>query len=99
MKLKIDPAVTVGTIKPMNAVNNGPKYTDNADQNLTNLPAFKAANIPYARVHDASICYDYGGEHTVDIINIFPDFDADPYSPESYDFTPTRIHPKPMTSR
>ena len=63
MKLKIDPSVTVGTIKPMNAVNNGPKYTDNADQNLTNLPAFKAANIPYARVHDASICYDYG-RHT-----------------------------------
>lgn len=30
MKLKINPSVTVGTIKPMNAVNNGPKYTDNA---------------------------------------------------------------------
>ncbi len=92
MKLKIDPSVTVGTIKPMNAVNNGPKYTDNADQNLTNLPAFKAANIPYARVHDASICYDYGGEHTVDIHNIFPDFSADPYSPEAYDFTLTDMY-------
>ena len=92
MKLKIDPSVTVGTIKPMNAVNNGPKYTDNADQNLTNLPAVKAANIPYARVHDASICYDYGGEHTVDIHNIFPDFSADPYSTEAYDFTLTDMY-------
>ena len=92
MKLKIDPSVTVGTIKPMNAVNNGPVYTDNGDQNLTNLPDFREANIPFARTHDSSICYDYGGEHTVDIHNIFTDFDADPYSPESYDFTLTDIY-------
>ena len=38
MKLRIDRTKIVGKIKPMNAVNNGPKYTDNADQNLTNLP-------------------------------------------------------------
>lgn len=76
----------------MNAVNNGPVYTDNGDQNLTNLPDFREANIPFARTHDSSICYDYGGEHTVDIHNIFTDFDADPYSPESYDFTLTDIY-------
>ena len=81
-----------GKIKPMNAVNNGPVYTDNDDQNLTNLPDFREANIPFARTHDSSICYDYGGEHTVDIHNIFTDFDADPYSPESYDFTLTDIY-------
>lgn len=92
MKLFVNPDKIIGKIKPMNAVNNGPVYTENADQNLTNLPYFKEANIPYARTHDASICYDYGGEHTVDIINIFTDFDADPYSPESYDFTLTDMY-------
>ena len=92
MKLFVNPDKIIGKIKPMNAVNNGPVYTENADQNLTNLPYFKEANIPYARTHDSSICYDYGGEHTVDIINIFTDFDADPYSPESYDFTLTDMY-------
>lgn len=89
MKVTVNPDKIIGKIKPLNSVNNGPIYTENADQNLTNLPAYKAANIPYARTHDASICYDYGGEHTIDVISIFPDFDADPYSPESYDFTLT----------
>lgn len=92
MKLEVNFKKTVGKIKPMNAVNNGPVYTDNGDQNLTNLPDFREANIPFARTHDSSICYDYGGEHTVDIHNIFTDFDADPYSPESYDFTLTDIY-------
>lgn len=86
MKLRIDRTKIVGKIKPMNAVNNGPKYTDNADQNLTNLPAYRDAMIPFARTHDASIDYSLGGEHTVDVICIFPDFDADPYDPASYDF-------------
>lgn len=86
MKLRIDKTRIVGKIKPMNAVNNGPKYTKNADQNLTNLPAYRDAHIPFARTHDAAIDYSLGGEHVVDVANIFPDFDADPYAPESYDF-------------
>ena len=85
MKLKVDFKNTVGKIKPMNAVNNGPVYTDNGDQNLTNLPDFREANIPFARTHDSSICYDYG-TRSIYII----------YSPIS---TPTRIRPSPMTSR
>lgn len=89
MDLKIDFSTVTGVIKPMNAVNNGPAFTENEDQNGTNLPDFKAANIPYARVHDASICYDYGGEHTVDVLSIFPDFNADENDPDSYDFTLT----------
>ena len=89
MKLHIDRSRIIGSIKPMNAVNNGPKYTDNADQNLTNLPAYRDAGIPFARTHDSSIDYSLGGEHTVDVICIFPDFDADPYDPASYDFAIT----------
>ena len=41
MKLKVDFKNTVGKIKPMNAVNNGPVYTDNGAQPLgppTSLP-------------------------------------------------------------
>lgn len=92
MKIKINPEKLVGKIKPMHAVNNGPLYTKNADQDSTNLPAYKAARIPFARTHDASIYYSYGGEHTVDIGNIFTDFDADVNDPASYDFALTDFY-------
>lgn len=89
MKLTVDRDKTVGKIKSMNAVNNGPIYTENAGRDSTNLYYFKDANIPYARTHDASICYDYGGEHTVDVMSIFTDFEADSCDPNSYDFALT----------
>ena len=79
-------AKPVGKMKPMHAVNNGPVYKFAEDQRITNLPAYKAAGIPYARNHDASFYATYGGNHTVDVDFIFPDFDADPYDPASYDF-------------
>lgn len=79
-------AKPVGKIKPMHAVNNGPVYKFAEDQRITNLPAYKAAGIPYARTHDASFYATYGGNHTVDVDFIFPNFDADPYDPASYDF-------------
>ena len=82
----IDFAQNLGAVKPMHAVNNGPVYKFAADQRITNLPAYKEAGIPYARTHDASFYATYGGEHTVDIIAIFPNFDADPDDPASYDF-------------
>ncbi len=84
--MKINFNNKIATIKPMNAVNNGPVYTKNPDQDQTNLPEFKAANIPFARTHDASFCSHYGGEHTVDVHLIFRDFNADPYDPKNYDF-------------
>ena len=77
------------TIKPMHSVNNGPIYKFAADQRITNLHHFQAAGIPYARTHDASFCATYGGEHAVDIHAIFPNFDADPTDPASYDFALT----------
>ena len=70
----------------MNAVNNGPVYKRTGGQNSGNLDTYTAANIPFARTHDASFCSSYGGEHTVDVHLIFRDFDADPYDPASYDF-------------
>ena len=76
----------IGKMKPMHAVNNGPVYKFAEDQRITNIEAYKAAGIPYARTHDASFFATYGGEHTVDVHAIFPNFDADPYDPASYDF-------------
>lgn len=89
MKLKVELNNPVGKVKIMHAVNNGPVYKRSVGQELTNLTAYKEARIPYARTHDASICYNYGGEHTVDITSVFPDMNADPYDPASYDFTLT----------
>ena len=86
MAIHVDFSKAAGKIKPMHAVNNGPVYKFHSDQRLTNMPAYQAAGIPFARTHDASFCSTYGGEHTVDVGNIFPNFDADPCDPASYDF-------------
>ena len=85
-KIQIDFSETKGKIKHMNSVNNGPFKSV---RNFDNFEAYKAARIPYARNHDAAFNAGYGGEHTVDISAIFPNFDADPYSPDSYDFACT----------
>ncbi len=87
--VKIFETQITGKVKPMHAVNNGPIYKFAADQRITNIDAFKEAGIPYARNHDASFNSTYGGEHTVDVRAIFPDFDADPYDENSYDFACT----------
>ncbi len=39
---------TVGKVKPMHAVNNGPVYKFAADQRITNIDAFRDEGIPYA---------------------------------------------------
>ena len=78
----------VGKIKPMHAVNNGPIIA-RKDQTRGNGDTFAAARIPYARTHDSSFLSTYGGEHTVDIQAIFPNFDADVNDPASYDFVVT----------
>ena len=87
--INFDLSKSVGKIKPMHSTNNGPLYKFAADQRVTNLGTFREAGIPYARNHDAAFNATYGGEHIVDVNFIFRDFDADPYSPESYDFTLT----------
>ena len=76
----------IGEMKIMHAVNNGPVWKATADQRISNMDAYREAGFPYARNHDASFFSMYGGEHTVDVHMIFPDFDKDPYDPDSYDF-------------
>ncbi|MEE1225263.1 MAG: hypothetical protein UH081_08400 [Clostridia bacterium] len=87
--ISIDFTQNCGIVKPMHAVNNGPSHKFAVDQRISNLEAYREAGIPYARNHDAAFWSTYGGEHTVDISAIFPDFDKDPYDPESYDFVLT----------
>ena len=87
--LSVDFRQPNGKIKPMHATNNGPVYKFTEDQRVTNLDAFREAKIPFYRLHDSSFYATYGGEHSVDIQAVFPDFDADERDPASYDFTLT----------
>ena len=84
-----DFSIVLGPVKPMHAVNNGPVYMEGADRSLMNIDAFIEAGIPYARTHDSAYCPFYGGEHTVDVHAIFPDFTKDENDPASYDFVLT----------
>lgn len=83
--VKVDLSKKKGKINPMHSVNNGPIMS----RNIGNSEWFEKAHIPYARLHDSALCPAYGGCHTVDVLSIFPDFDADPYDPASYDFACT----------
>ncbi|MBQ7336801.1 MAG: hypothetical protein IJW92_10055 [Clostridia bacterium] len=83
--IRIDFSKETAPIKIMHAVNNGP-LPRKKDQVGDNFEAYKAARIPYARNHDAAFYSGYGGEHTVDVHAIFPNFDADVNDPTAYDF-------------
>ena len=83
-----------GAMKPMHAVNKGPLGFIIPSQNRCNFEEYRAARIPYARNHDASEWVDFGGEFVVDIYSIFPNFDADPDDPASYEFTVTDAYTK-----
>ena len=89
-KITVDFNKETRAIKPMHSTNNGPVKGAGFGGQKTSIPEFwKQAGIPYARNHDAAFCASYGGEHTVDVTNIFPDFDKDPYDENSYDFIVT----------
>lgn len=90
-EIRVKPSEVTGTIKRMNAVNNGPSVA-RSDQTRGNFDEYKALDIPFARTHDASFSTVYGGPHTVDINQVFPDFNADVNDPASYDFTHTDMY-------
>ncbi|MBQ8357992.1 MAG: hypothetical protein IJX39_09340 [Clostridia bacterium] len=87
--VQVDFQHMLGRIKPMHAVNNGPTRGSRMFPKTGTFEAFRESGIPFVRNHDASFCANYGGEHTVDINAVFPNFDADPYDPASYDFACT----------
>ena len=85
--IKVDFSDICGKIKPMHAVNNGP--AGSRVRGTGNFKEYEEAGIPYARLHDASFYSGYGGEFSVDVHRIFPDFNADENDPKSYIFQPT----------
>ena len=90
---------TTGKIKPMHATNNGPiKGVGFGDQATDEYKLWSEAGIPYARTHDSSFCSAYGGEHTIDVHAVFPNFDADVNESESYDFPVTENYIKNILS-
>lgn len=88
--LKFDLSKRCGKFKILNATNGGPWHKRHAtDQTKSNFADYKAARIPYSRNHDSAVCGQYGGPYSHDITRIFPNFDADPTDPASYDFACT----------
>lgn len=76
--LQVDFSKTFGPIKPLHGINNSPLTYGDV------LPELRAAGIPSVRLHDAG--GEFGGTYFVDVPNIFPNFEADPDDPTSYDF-------------
>lgn len=81
-KIKVDFSKIVGKMKPVHAVGQPPIIGWSSDKLFHYLTE---AGIPYARLHDVG--GGFGGGKFVDIPNVFPDFNADPEDPASYDFT------------
>ena len=83
-KITGDFSHVIGKISALHGVNNGPRtgnfYIDTSD-------SFREAGIPFSRLHDTE--YPFGSAHYVDIHCVFPNEDADPADPASYDFALT----------
>ena len=99
IKVQVDFENIMGSVKPLHATNNGPvKGIGFGDQATRGFDLWANAGIPYVRTHDSSFCSSYGGEHTVDIHAIFPNFNADVNEPSSYDFVITDKYIKDIYS-
>lgn len=85
--IRIDFQKTVGRMKPMHGLNNGP-LTGNLRYDARHL--FRAAGIPITRLHDCE--YPFGSGEYVDIPCIFKCFDADVDDPASYNFDLTDLY-------
>ena len=95
-KVRIDFTNSIGKIKPMHAVNNGPARENAVRRD--NFKTFKELKIPYSRNHDAGLSEDYGGGHVVDVHNIFTDFSRDVDDEEAYDFALTDEYTRVITA-
>ena len=81
-KINVDFSKITGKMKPVHAVGQPPIM---GWSNTSMFHFLTEAGIPYSRLHDVGGCF--GGARFVDIPNVFPDFNADPEDPASYDFT------------
>ncbi len=78
--LTIDYTAPLRKIKPMHGLNNAPMHW----ANFKLFHYLGEAGIPVSRLHDTGGAF--GGGIYVDIDNLFPNSDADPADPASYDF-------------
>jgi len=76
--IQIDPTRELRPIGPMHGVGGGPA-------SFVSGKFYKAAGIPFVRLHDVGNSL----RHTVEVMQLFPDFDADETKAENYDFTIT----------
>ena len=88
VNIHVDFTNTIGPIKAMNGVNNGP-LASSFRKTSTGFALYKELEIPYARLHDSAFLETYGGEYSVDVHRVFPNFDADENDPAAYVFGPT----------
>ena len=84
--IAVDFEKRTGRIKPMHGINGGPRLGG------YNLPfdfsdEFTEMGVPFVRTDSSA--GEYGLNQFINIHCIFPDFDADPELPESYNFTET----------
>ena len=86
---RIDFDSVSGPVKPLHGINNAPVTAGET------LPELRQAGIPFMRTHDTA--GQFGGAHYIDIPNLFPDPEADPESPDSYDFAFTDAYLKGIT--
>ena len=93
-RFAVDFAKAVGPVKRMHSVNNGPS----GGRGMDNSPYFTQAGIPFARLHDSAFYAGYGGSHSVDVIALFPDLNADVNDPASYDFALTDEYLQKITA-
>lgn len=89
--LKVNFDAPKGKMKPLHGVNNS-----RIDYTGAPLPEFVEAGIPFCRLHDTGGAF--GGSRFVDIPNVFPDFNADPENPASYDFAFTDVYLKSLNA-
>ena len=88
--ISIDASSTVGTIKRLNDVGNGPL----CQHGVVDLSRYyKELGIRNVRLHDVPWSYD----DVLDIEYVFPDWKADPDRPENYNFTQSDYYVKTIT--
>ena len=80
VNIKVDFTKKTGKIKAVHGVGQPPFF----GLNFSMLHYLTEAGIPFSRLHDVGGWF--GGSRYVDIPNLFPDFEADPDDPKSYDF-------------
>ena len=83
--ITVDFSKIIGTIKPLHGVGQPPF----AGVDFSRFRYLTDAGVPYSRLHDVGGAF--GGFRWVDVPNLFRDFEADEFSPESYDFTYTDL--------